>query len=130
MHKPEPSTLDQIGAVIGTSAALRLIAIFGGTNLYIPEAVTEDHPIARAIGLDAARKLSAVFAREQYDLPDGEDFHRLQRIRRVAGLLRAGVSPRDIAVLVGVSARQVSNYRVEAEAMGMLPMVFGKSART
>lgn len=129
MQTSEPNIIDEIGAVIGTTAALRLLAIFGGTNLYIPEIMPADHPIARAVGFEAATKLSRTFAREQIDLPDGEDFHYLQRVRRVAGLLRGGVSPRDIAMLIGVSARQVSRYRVEAESMGMLPMVFGKSPR-
>lgn len=124
MQTSEPNIIDEIGAVIGTTAALRLLAIFGGTKLYVPETMREDHPIALGIGLEAAKRLSAIFAREGLNLPDGEDFHRLQRVRRVAGLLRAGTSERDIAMFVGVSARQVRNYRVEAEALGLIPMVF------
>ncbi|MCK9985677.1 MAG: hypothetical protein AzoDbin1_02149 [Azoarcus sp.] len=123
------SLIDEIGATIGTTATLRLLALFGGTNLYVPEKVDADHVIARALGLEAAQQLSAMFAREQLDLPDAEDFHRLHRIRRVAGLLRAGTPPRDVAMLVGVSTKQVARYRGEAEEMGLIPMVFSTSPR-
>lgn len=69
-------------------------------------------------------RLSAAFGREQLDLADAEDFHHLRRVRRVAGLLRAGTGARDVADLVGVSTKQVGRYRAEAEAIGLLPMVF------
>ena len=119
--------IDEIGAAIGTTATMRLLALFGGTNLYIPEKIDADHLIARAIGLPAAQRLSAMFAREQIELNDAEEFHRLQRVRRVAGLLRAGQPIRDVALLVGISAKQVGRYRVEAETMGLMPMVFDKA---
>lgn len=119
------SLIDDIGAAIGTTATMRLIALFGGTNLYVPEKVDADHVIARAIGLDAAMRLSAMFAREQIELSDADDFLRLQRVRRVAGLLRAGAPARDVAMLVGISTKQVGRCRAEAETMGLIPMVFG-----
>lgn len=117
---------DEIGTAIGTLATMRLLALFGGTRLYVPETMPDDHPIARAIGLPAAARLSAIFAREQLELPDSDEFHRLTRTRRVASLLRAGICPRDIAGLVGVSVKQVGRYRTEAEELGLLPLVLGE----
>lgn len=121
--------IDDIGAAIGTTATLRLLAVFGGTRLYIPEDIDAEHVIARAIGLPAAQRLAEAFAREQIELNDAEEFHRLQRVRRVAGLLRAGTPPRDVAMLVGVSTKQVARYRGEAEEMGLIPMVLNQSSR-
>lgn len=122
----QTNLIDEIGAAIGTTATMRLLALFGGTNLYIPEKIDADHLIARAIGLPAAQRLSAMFAREQIELNDAEEFHRLRRVRRVAGLLRAGTPPREVAMLVGMTTRQVGNCRVEAETMGLMPLVFDK----
>ena len=116
--------IDEIGYVIGVTATMRFLALFGGTKLYIPEVMHKDHPIALGIGLDAATKLSETFSREHIDVPEGDDFNRLQRVRRIAGLLRIGTSPRDVAMLVGISTRHVSNCRVEAEALGLIPSVF------
>lgn len=121
----KPNLIDDIGQAIGAASTMRLLAIYGGTKLYVPETIDADHLIAKAIGLESARALSATFAREQLDLPDADDFTRLQRIRRVAGLLRAATPPRDIAMLVGLSTKQVCRYRTEAEQMGLIPMVFG-----
>ncbi|MCK0508466.1 hypothetical protein [Aromatoleum anaerobium] len=120
----QTNLIDDIGAAIGTTATLRLLALFGGTRLYVPETIEADHVIVRALGLEAALRLSAAFGREQLDLAGAEDFHRLRRVRRVAGLLRAGTGARDVADLVGVSTKQVGRCRAEAEAIGLLPMVF------
>jgi len=124
MQVQDPVLIDDIGLSIGATALLRLLALFGGTRLYVPEAIHENHVIARAIGIDAARALSARFAREHLELPDADDFTRLQRIRRVAGLLRTGMASRDIAMLIGIGTRQVCRYRAEAEALGLIDMVF------
>ncbi|WP_049780328.1 hypothetical protein [Aromatoleum aromaticum] len=123
----QTNLIDDIGAAIGTTATLRLLALFGGTRLYVPETLDADHVIARALGLEPAQRLSAVFAREQLDLADAEDYLRLRRVRRVAGLLRAGAGARDVADLVGVSTKQVGRYRAEAEEIGLLPMVFDQA---
>ncbi|MDX9717225.1 MAG: hypothetical protein RBT67_07620 [Thauera sp.] len=124
MQIQDPVLIDDIGLSIGATALLRLLALFGGTRLYVPENLNPDHVIARAIGIDAARALSARFSREHLELPDADDFTRLQRIRRVAGLLRAGMAPRDIAMLIGIGTRQVCRYRTEAEALGLIDVVF------
>lgn len=112
--------IDQLGQVIGTVPTLRLLAVFGARRLYVPETIPPDHPIARCIGGEPADKLARHFGREQLDLPDGDEFARLRRVRRVAGLLRHGAPPRDIAMLIGVSTKQVARYRAEAEQLGIL----------
>ena len=120
----QTNIIDDIGAVIGTVSTMRLLAVFGGTRLYVPEQMDADHPIALALGLASARLLAKRFGREQLDLPDAEDFHRLRRVRCVAGLLRSGAAQRDVAMMVGISTKQVGRYRAEAEGLGLMPLVF------
>jgi hypothetical protein len=68
---PAPSRADLMAGIVharieelierlGVSTALRLAKAFGGRRLYVPECshVDEGHPIARAIGLEAARKVA------------------------------------------------------------------------
>lgn len=124
MQVKDLAILDDIAQVIGFNATLRMLAIFGGSRIYIPETIPAHHVIARTIGPDLARALAERFAREQLEIPAAETFVLLQRIRRVAGLLRAGIDPRDIAGIIGISSRQLCRYRAEAEEMGLLDMVF------
>lgn len=129
-QEPDEPLIDLLGSVIGAAATLRLLALFGGTDLYVPASVSDDHVLTKCLGVEAAKRLSARFAGDKLKVPRGEDdFTRLTRVRRVAGLLRAGTPPADIALLIGVHPRQVRNYRVSAEEMGLLPLVFDESLR-
>lgn len=44
--------------LLGESAFVHLTQAFGGTRLYVPHIIGDDHEIAQAIGPDAARRLS------------------------------------------------------------------------
>lgn len=48
----------ELPALLGDAAFVALAEAFGGTRLYVPQTIGEDHEIAQAIGLDAARRLS------------------------------------------------------------------------
>jgi len=123
------SIMEDLGAIIGYHATNRLIAVFGGASLYIPAQIDASHPIARVTGAPAAARLVEAFGGETLaNLPDNEEFYRLRRIRQVAGLLRGGMSPREISTMVGVSTKQIGRYRTEAEEMALLPLVFDARA--
>lgn len=57
---------------IGAAATLRLTAAFGGQHLYVPLSIAVDHPIAQAIGIDAAQRLAYAYGRDRLDLPTGK----------------------------------------------------------
>lgn len=59
----------EIAAVIGLPSCLELVSRWGGRDLYVPENIGREHPIAFAIGLEAAQKLSAEFASCTLSLP-------------------------------------------------------------
>lgn len=55
-----PESLREVVDLIGLAATLKLVEHFGGLiALYVPRDIEPDHPLALAIGITAARKLSA-----------------------------------------------------------------------
>lgn len=57
-----PDSLDELMQVIGSDAAWRLIAAKGGQMVFIPAKIANQaHPLARIIGLPAARALADHF---------------------------------------------------------------------
>lgn len=129
--RAQNSVLEDISAVIGFTATTRLVAIFGtdtGRNLLVPVVATEDHAIARAIGLPAARALSAEWGGQVLKLGAHADLHHARLVRAVANMIKGGMPTKDVAIVVGLSERQVRNLRTEAEDMGMLPLVLQTKA--
>lgn len=122
--------IEDLGAVMGTEAAMRLIAIYGGASLYVPAAASDEHAICRVIGRKPFDRLCEAYGGETIDLPEHEEFSRLRRVRQVARLLSSGHRVREIAAFLGMSERQVANYRAQAEELFLVPMVFsGKKGK-
>lgn len=107
----DSAIFDQVAAVIGSADALKLCARFGGTDLYVPHAVSPEHPIVLTVGLDAARLLSANFTGETLGLPNLSHRREVTRRRRqVLDLFAAGkMTARQIALATGYTERHVRN---------------------
>lgn len=69
MVAPLPPELLKVSAVIGLEAALLLAAELGGTKVYVARNPGPDSLLARAIGLEAARRLGAEHGTEYLDVP-------------------------------------------------------------
>lgn len=110
---------EELGAVIGTSATLRLIAVFGGSSLYIPAGTSDDHVIAHVIGSTAFSHLVQAFGGDVLPIPLGDEFSYLRKVRRTVELQAAGETVAAIAKKFGCSERQVRNYRYAATDMGL-----------
>lgn len=56
---------------IGLGSAMKLVEHFGGTRIYLPlpENVGPDNDVAKVIGVDATRKLAAMWAQERPSIP-------------------------------------------------------------
>ena len=117
---PSPDIADALGRAIGTTAVLRLIALFGGGNLDVPIAIDAAHPLARALGNTAAAALAAAFGGQRLSVPDGEHFIHLKHSRQIADLMLAGTSAHEIGLALGIDARAVVRHRAEAESLGLL----------
>ncbi len=86
----------ELATLIGEDAFVRLAETFGGTRLYVPIAVTADHEIAQAIGLDAARRLVDRLAPDVVKVP-------LARELRARHYRAEGKSNAQIARKIGIT---------------------------
>lgn len=86
----------ELETLIGEEAYIRLAEAFGGTPLYIPKRLDEDHEIAKAIGIDAARKLVDRLAPDVVMVP-------LAREARALHYRATGDSNTQIARKLGMS---------------------------
>lgn len=93
--RPRPMTSDLM-AILGEEAFLRLAAQFGGTELYVPSQLAEDHPIVAAIGLSLAQRLARFYAPTAIRVP-------LARRERAIRLRKQGLSQREIARRLGMT---------------------------
>lgn len=104
-------TLIELIDVLGEDAVDRLRQHFGGTELYVPFGLPEDHRICRALGREIANKLVAWGGGSRVNVPKCDPVNLRARIlqlraeRRTAG---------EIAVEVGISERHV--FRILKEA--------------
>jgi hypothetical protein len=106
-HKPAgDEAMEEIAAAIGADAARALARFFGGTNLYVPRALGEHHPICAAIGREAADQLAAWTGGQSLAIPkQAERRARVRALRTDGKLTIVG-----IAVQTGFSERHV--YRL------------------
>lgn len=119
---PEPDTLQkivkEIADVIGLPACLGLVSRWGGRDLYVPASIDRMHPIAFAIGFEAAQKLATEFPCCTLSLPiernatidlrnaliyqEWKDGASVLRLSHRWGLTRPGID----AVLAKMQARE------------------------
>jgi hypothetical protein len=126
-------TLEDIAAVIGFAATLKLAEMYGradrARDIYIPTTPSGDHHIARAIGESALRLLVAEWGGQTILVSINSDARHLMLVRAVACMVRDGMATRDIAAIVGLGDRQIRRLRVEAEECGLVDRVMSGSVR-
>ncbi|MES2987657.1 MAG: hypothetical protein V4808_07110 [Pseudomonadota bacterium] len=91
---------EQLKSLLGEAAFVALAEAFGGTRLYVPHTIPADHEIARAIGIEAAARLSKRLAPDTIRMPLARELrarhyraHNLSNaaIARKLGLTEGGV---------------------------------------
>ena len=86
----------ELQELIGEEALVRLAEAFGGTRLFVPVKITARHEIAKAVGLDAAKTLSARLAPDVIRVP-------LARELRARHYRAAKLSNAQIARKLGIT---------------------------
>ena len=115
------TTLDDISAVIGFSATLRLVAWFGdGSNLYVPIVAEEGHLLVRLLGMPAAKRLCEAWPGEHLAVPRLRDHEDDLRKRSVARFIEKGFGTREIAGILRISERRVQQILRELEVAGLV----------
>ncbi|KXA71076.1 hypothetical protein [Bordetella hinzii] len=117
------TVLDDIVAVIGLRATVLLAAWWGGRNIVVPDSRPERSVIARVIGEEAARRLSAAYPAEQIFIPRLNWFEEVRKARQVYNLRARGFAFDEIAQLMVLTKREVEDMaevgRFAAEAVAM-----------
>lgn len=114
------TTLDDLAAVIGFSATVRLAAWYGGAgSLYVPAQAMPDNLLSRLIGEAAARRLTDEWGGELLSVPHGCHEEELRR-NRICCLLERGFSTQDVSALERITVRRVQQVCRELERAGLL----------
>lgn len=105
-------TLTTLRETIGEKLTIKLVMAKGGTDVYLPERVTEQSALSRIIGAEAASELVKVFGNHRHlEVPTGKGLSHGRRIDpvHVIKLGRLGLSVDMIARRLSCTARQVRN---------------------
>lgn len=115
--------LEDLAAVIGNANAFEIVRRWSGRELYVPEKMTPEHPLALTIGQDAALKLSAALPCCRLRLP--MEKHALREMREAAIFHEKVVEKRsysEIADKWGMTRQAVTvivaKKRAKAEEQG------------
>ena len=122
--EPRNTTLDDIAAVIGFTATVRLAAWYGnGNNLYVPDAVEDGQVLVRLLGRSAAERLSSEFGREWLAVPRITTYEEDVRRQRIGAMLEKGFSTREVSRHERISERRVQQLCRELEQAGLIAPV-------
>lgn len=93
---------------VGRTGALALAREFGGTRVYVPESMTEDHRLAALLGVGPASRLSWRFGGETIEIPLGPYSRQGMTTRAIERYLADGkLTHAEIAREVGCTERWV-----------------------
>ena len=98
---------------------------FAGRQIYIPIGVTHDHPLAKAIGIDAATRLCEELRGDMFHVPMGR--HSKSYTRRILVWLGdiGGLKLNALAEATEMTVRNVCRVKRDLRADGLLPPARG-----
>lgn len=122
-------TAEELDAICGKEAARKLLVAFGGTRIYVPGRLGDDHPLMATMGEAAALALVADISSgrggAEVHVPLGGTGARAREREELRGLIAAGLSAATIARRLGISRRTVfrekRRQRLEAHQKGPKP---------
>ncbi|HEX8485719.1 hypothetical protein [Sphingomonas sp.] len=110
----------ELETLIGEDALVRLAEAFGGTRLFVPVKMSSAHDIAKAIGVEAAMRLSERLAPDVIRVP-------LAREQRARHYRATGKSNAQIARALGLTESGVEKLfkRTRQNQADSQPTLFG-----
>ncbi|MDX1755866.1 MAG: Mor transcription activator family protein [Marinobacter sp.] len=109
-----PPTVSELVDVIGLVAALQLVECVGGTRIWVPQTVTQDHPLVKWIGQDAAEALADHVCGGELGVPRCADALRAARNTAICESRSKGVTVGRLALECGLTERQVFSILASA----------------
>ncbi len=102
-----PGILQEIAALIGLPATLKLAQKYGGVRLYVPQLLPEDHVLVDLVGLEAARKLAEHYGGlVHFDIPKADAIRIALRNSKIRAEWPT-LSQRELALKYCLTERQV-----------------------
>jgi len=120
-----PNSIQELVEVIGLVPALQLVDRFPGVPLYIPQAMTTDHPIYQCIGDAAAQLLLENYSGDTIRMPKLDNPLRQYKHATLKRMLNDGCSHRTVALRLGYSRRHVERLSSSLRNENQLDM-FGE----
>lgn len=112
-----PPSLAELARVSSVAAALALAREYGGRRIYIPEVMTEDHPLAVLIGFDAATALAHHYPGDRPEIPMLRDWRAKVKANAIASARRAGRTQAELAREYGMTERGIRLAERRAEVV-------------
>lgn len=117
------STHDDLASVIGFTATMRLVAWFGGNNMFVPRTFDADTQLVKLIGESAAQRLIDEWPGQHLSVPAMSTYDDDVRKRRVGLMLEKGFSTRAVSHLERMSERRVQQIARELEQAGLIEVL-------
>lgn len=114
------TTLDDLSALVGFSATVRLAMFFGNRDMYIPQKAVEDSMVAQLVGMSALRRLIDEFGPGKISVPSLQHVVIDARNATMLAAMQKGASDVAAAATAGITPRRALQIRREFMAMGML----------
>lgn len=96
-----PETIRNLAEIIGLPATLAIVAVRGGTRIYIPIKSTPDHWLISIVGKDAFAELTKNYQGELIEIPRCAHSRKLAIEQEIAEAARAGAGTRELALRFG-----------------------------
>ena len=105
-----PPILQEVAALIGLPATVRLVEAYGGVRLYVPKKFDPDHPIVKLVGhANAALMTNAFGGDEHFDIPRALAATIAVRDHRIRRDRAAGSTHRELALRYHLTERHIRN---------------------
>lgn len=114
---PPPAELAHLSAHLTPEQLLALVEEHGGARLYIPHQPPVDSPVARVVGLEAARALGAALGGNTIKVPAAKHW-------RIRCLKAQGLSYNQIARRLGIGQSAVHRNLHAARLTAAQPDLF------
>ena len=105
--KDLPPLAQELVALIGFSATIRLVEWRPGVPIYIPQNIDTDHPLAHAVGMVGASALVTNYGGETITIPNCKRALCKIRHRQIVQSRAEGYSQTEAALLYGITPRQI-----------------------
>lgn len=120
----ENTTLDDISAVVGLSATVKLAAWFGGLgNLYVPNTAAEGQVLVKLIGMPAAKRMTQEWGGEHLAVPRLSNYEDEMLRHLIGRMLENGFGSNEVARHMQMSQRRVQQICRELEQAGLIKIV-------